>query len=63
MKPDGRGFEPPSPAKVCQICDKTGLSRLELAARLDVTDRTLRAWCSGETPVPYTAWLCLVMLI
>lgn len=60
--PDGRGFRSPNSAAVQEACARTGLLQLDLAERLGVTDRALRAWRSGETPIPYSAWYCLLAL-
>lgn len=38
------------------------LNDIQLANRLDVDERTIRKWKSGQTRMVYTTWCCLCWL-
>ena len=38
------------------------LTDIQLANRLDVDERTIRKWKSGETSMVFTTWCCLCCL-
>lgn len=52
----------PDPIYIGQLIDATGLSQLELAARLGVSDRIVRYWTSGEQDITYLAQFALECL-
>lgn len=48
------------PAQFRQLLEKAGLNQRQAAEVLEVTDRTLRRYVSGNTPVPKMAvWTIL----
>lgn len=59
IAPDARRYRTASPVAVCDACDATGMTQLELADRLGVTDRQLRNYRTGETPMPFAVWYLL----
>ena len=40
---------------------QSGISKSELAARLDITPRTITNWCNGSQPVEHRASLLIEM--
>jgi DNA-binding transcriptional regulator YiaG len=49
-----------TPTKFRNLLAKSGLNQQQAAEVLQVTDRTMRRWVSGETPVPKMAvWTIL----
>ena len=41
-----------TPAQLRKLLERAGLSQSEAARRLDISDRTMRRYISGELPVP-----------
>lgn len=57
-------YSDPSPAdRIRELINRTGLSQRGVARELEVDDRTLRYWCSGEKPIPKMAFLALERLV
>lgn len=54
---------PPSREEVRFIIELTDLTDYELSNLLDVNDRTVRKWKSGETKMVFTTWCCLCCLL
>lgn len=44
------------------LLSRLDLSQVGAAKLLRVEDRTVRRWCSGDAPIPFTAWALLSML-
>lgn len=53
----------PNDAEVRFIINLTALTDYELSNLLDVNDRTVRKWKSGESNMVFTTWCCLCRLI
>ena len=53
----------PSDEEVRFIIQLTTLTDYELSNLLDVNDRTVRKWKSGETNMVFTTWYCLSCLL
>ena len=49
----------PTPADLWEARRKLGLTQAQLAAILGVTDRQVRNWESGRSPIPKMLWLAL----
>ena len=46
-----------------KLLEKAGLTQVEAARLIDVTDRTMRRYVSGETPVPRVVIYALLHVI
>lgn len=57
-------YTPPSGADMRALMVSTGLSQIECARRIGVSDRTLRYWCHDDQRAipPYTAVFALLCL-
>lgn len=62
MKPEVRTAKTATPTYLRELVEKAGISQREAARRLDVSDRTMRAWLAGAAPCPYTAQFCMEVL-
>jgi DNA-binding transcriptional regulator YiaG len=62
MKPNAEGYRPDH-KYISSLVESTGLSQPKLGRVLDVKERTIRRWCSGETPAPYMAQFALECLV
>lgn len=60
--PNQSEHRPNDPDYVRELLTKAGISQREAARRLGVTDRTMRHWCAGTAPIPYTAQYALECL-
>jgi DNA-binding transcriptional regulator YiaG len=58
-EPDPTKHRPRDPDYVRELLGKAEISQREAARRLGVTDRTMRHWCAGTMPIPYTAQFAL----
>lgn len=59
MKPDPTKHRPRDPDYIRKLLEKAGISQREAARRLNVSDRTMRHWCAGTAPIPYSAQFAL----
>lgn len=62
MTPDASQYNP-DPAYISALVESTGLSQPRLGRLLGTNERTVRRWCSGETPAPYVAQFALECLV
>lgn len=53
-KPDARAVKPMTPAELYRVMSRAGLTTADLAARLDVTQRTVQKWLANDA-IPYLA--------
>ncbi|HAT3516178.1 korC [Serratia marcescens] len=58
----GESWIAPSASEVCVVRELISLTDIQLANRLDVDERTIRKWKSGETRMVFTTWCCLCWL-
>jgi len=49
-------WTPPTPEELRIMLSVLGYSQTTFAALIDVTDRTVRRWASGEKQIAYSAW-------
>jgi DNA-binding transcriptional regulator YiaG len=57
-------YAQPTPAeRIRELLRRTGLDETAAARELEVDDRTLRYWCSGQVEPPKMALLALERLI
>jgi len=64
MKPDAQ-LHNQDPEYFRQLVESTGLSNVKLAQLIGHDERTIRRWCKGERPFPYSAQYiveCVVLL-
>jgi DNA-binding transcriptional regulator YiaG len=61
--PEKSYAQPTDADRIRRLIDKLGLSQRETARQLEVDDRTLRYWCSGQVQPPKMAFLALEQLI
>lgn len=52
-------WQRPSVRDIAVVRGLIPLTDVELAHRLDVDERTIRKWKSGQTRMVYTTWCCL----
>lgn len=62
MKPNGLEYNP-SPSYLAELIESTGLPRKKIAEVLDVDERTIRKWLSGDRQFPYTVQFALESLV
>ena len=55
-------WQRPSVREIAVVRGLIPLTDVELAHRLDVDERTIRKWKSGQTRMVYTTWCCLFWL-
>ncbi len=58
----GESWMAPSASEVCVVRALIPLTDIQLANRLDVDERTIRKWKSGETRMVFATWCCLCWL-
>ncbi len=58
----GESWMAPSASEVSVVRALIPLTDIQLANRLDVDERTIRKWKSGETRMVFTTWCCLCWL-
>ncbi|MFV6584487.1 korC [Klebsiella pneumoniae] len=58
----GESWMAPSSSEVCVVRALLPLTDIQLANRLDVDERIIRKWKSGETRMVFTTWCCLCWL-
>lgn len=58
----GESWIAPSASEVSVVLALIPLTDIQLANRLDVDERTIRKWKSGQTRMVYTTWCCLCWL-
>jgi ribosome-binding protein aMBF1 (putative translation factor) len=59
-----RTYSEPSDAdRVRELITQLGLSQRAIAKELDINDRVMRYYCSGEQPVPRVVMLALEHLV
>ncbi len=58
----GENWEKPTAPEIQLIRSLIPLTDIQLANRLDVDERTIRKWKSGQTKIVYTTWCCLCWL-
>lgn len=58
----GESWIAPSASEVSVVRALIPLTDVQLANRLDVDERTIRKWKSGQTQVVFTTWCCLCCL-
>ncbi len=51
-----------TPAALDALMERLGLSQIELARLLDVSDRAVRYWQEGERPIPRAVELLLLAM-
>ena len=54
---------PPDSAKLQQLIDQGGYTQRGAARELQVSERAMRYWCSGQQPVPRTVILAMEHLV
>lgn len=52
----------PSPDRVRALLEKAGLSQRKAAKILGINPRTMRHYCAGSLPTPYSIQLSLVLI-
>ena len=58
----GEHWQKPTVSEILLVRDLIPLTDRQLAHRLDVDERTIRKWKSGQTRMVYTTWCCLCWL-
>jgi len=58
----GESWVAPSVSEVNVLRALIPLTDIQLANRLDVDERTIRKWKSGQTQMMFTTWCCLCWL-
>lgn len=58
----GEHWQKPTVAEIQLVRGLIPLTDSQLANRLDVDERTIRKWKSGETSMVFTTWCCLCWL-
>ena len=58
----GEHWQKPTVSEILLVRDLIPLTDRQLANRLDVDERTIRKWKSGETSMVFTTWCCLCWL-
>ncbi|WP_271311837.1 korC [Yersinia intermedia] len=58
----GEDWQVPSVHEILLVRGLIPLTDIQLANRLDVDERTIRKWKSGQTRMVYTTWCCLCWL-
>jgi len=58
----GEDWQKPTVPEILLVRDLIPLTDIQLANRLDVDERTIRKWKSGQTRMVYTTWCCLCWL-
>lgn len=58
----GEDWRKPTPQEIGVVRALISMTDIQLANRLDVDERTIRKWKSGQTRMVYTTWCCLCWL-
>lgn len=58
----GEDWQKPTAPEILLVRDLIPLTDIQLANRLDVDERTVRKWKSGQTRIAFTTWCCLCWL-
>jgi hypothetical protein len=58
----GDNWEYPEAGDVKQVLSMISMTDIALSNRLDVDERTIRKWKSGQTRMVFTTWCCLCWL-
>ena len=58
----GESWMVPTAAEVSVLLSMIPLTDSQLANRLNVNERTVRKWKSGQTQMVFTTWCCLCWL-
>lgn len=58
----GENWEHPDADEVKHVLSMISLTDVALANRLDVDERTIRKWKSGQTRMVFATWCCLCWL-
>ncbi|WP_273840523.1 korC [Providencia rettgeri] len=58
----GEKWERPNTRDINQIRSMIPMTDIALANLLDVDERTIRKWKTGETRMVFTTWCCLCLL-
>ncbi|NEH20531.1 korC [Pantoea agglomerans] len=58
----GEDWQKPTAPEILLVRDLIPLTDIQLANRLDVDERTVRKWKSGQTRIVFTTWCCLCWL-
>lgn len=58
----GENWKPPTVHDVEVVRGLIPLTDIQLANRLDVDERTIRKWKTGQTRMVFTTWCCLCWL-
>ncbi|OWS75438.1 korC [Pantoea sp. VS1] len=58
----GENWQKPTPQEIGEVRALISMTDIQLANRLDVDERTIRKWKSGQTQMVYTTWCCLCWL-
>ncbi|MBA5204746.1 korC [Pectobacterium versatile] len=58
----GEHWQAPSAHEIVLVRGLIPLTDIQLANRLDVDERTIRKWKSGQTRMVFTTWCCLCCL-
>lgn len=58
----GESWKSPSATEIRVVRGLIPLTDIQLANRLDVDERTIRKWKSGQTGMVFTTWCCLCWL-
>lgn len=58
----GEDWQKPTAPEILLVRDLIPLTDIQLANRLDVDERTVRKWKSGQTRMVFTTWCCLCWL-
>jgi transcriptional regulator with XRE-family HTH domain len=62
MKPNAIEYNP-STSYIRDLIESTGLTQKKIAETLDVDERTIRKWLSGERQFPYSVQFALESLV
>ena len=55
----GENWKPPTVDDIAVVRGLIPLTDIRLANRLDVDERTIRKWKTGQTRMVFTTWCCL----
>ncbi|WP_370597799.1 korC [Morganella morganii] len=58
----GENWKPPTVHDIEVVRGLISLTDIQLANRLDVDERTIRKWKTGQTRMVFTTWCCLCWL-
>lgn len=52
-----------TPKQLKKALDVDGLTQREMAGKLDIDERTMRRYCSGELPIPHVVGLAVELIV